>query len=352
MSPQPRQPLDIPPAPEADAPVASTPQVMEAESVAAESPAPAETISEGLRPSTGPGDGVHPPQPEGWDAPAPGGEYAPEPRERPLLVTATPSGRIMEMVVARFLCKRDSELTLTISHRAVVWAQDQGVAVSREFQVAITDEWRKMRDLSRCEELVASRHEYFSDLMGKLVEEMPDEVNRYTGSLRPDEYRVLLVYAGREVYDWFSRDHRFGPPPRGKAYVTNRRSSWDHDRSKRPDMALVGIDRRIKHYEALGADTTEMHLERKRRVEAMARGEDPLAGVRRVRAGVKALLSPEEVAGNMRKMALGPRVDRSRSPDSEMVPQVLADYEKGEPEEFEERRTHDRLERDLMEDGK
>lgn len=246
-----------------------------------------------------------------------------------------PSKQILLLVATRFLCKRNNDLTWVTSPKTVGWFRDNGVTVSNALLIAHSDEMLSMRDLRNHEVLIHSRYDYFAEVMRKLVETMPGEVDRYTALLRPDEYRILLVYAGREVYDFFARDHRFGPPPRGKIYRSNLRGAWKRPPTPRPDNAIRSLGRKISVMESYGADTTDLRVELERRKACAAKGEDPMAAVRRGEAR-STRIGPDEAIERVRARALGVSVPsgwalaQGLSSDAESTEEVDAtDWGKG-----------------------
>lgn len=213
--------------------------------------------------------------------------------------------------MARFLCVRNNDLTWKVSPKAVVWAQQLGAVVTDRFVFAPSDEWLKYKDLRRCEDMIHFNRDYFALAMRGLLESVPEEVDRYTIRLVPDEYRILLVYAGQGVYDFFVRDHRFGAPPRGKVFRSNVRGTWSSPNAgrKRPDMAIFHLDRKIKNFMAMGADVAELLKERARRLEAIAAGEDPMAGRRKVLVQSRPLTVDQEI-DRMRSQVVGPEEEK------------------------------------------
>lgn len=228
------------------------------------------------------------------------------------------SQSIVELVVARFLCVRNDDLTWKVSPKAVVWAKQLGVVVTEKFVFAPSDEWLRYKDLRRCEEMIHFNRDYFALAMKGLLESVPHEVERFTVRLVPDEYRILLVYAGQNVYDFFVRDHRFGAPPRGKVYRSNVRGNWSSPNAgrKRPDMAIFHLDRKINYQKSIGADVSELLKERERRVTAISLGEDPMAGRRKSFVLSKALTVDEEIK-RMRTQIFGPEEEKELAPQVE-----------------------------------
>src|ERR1043165_9726289 len=121
---------------------------------------------------------------------------------------------VVRLVVGRFLCKRDSDNTWVVSPKAAPWLVRGGVSLSRSLKFAPDDEWKSYKSLSSHRQLIHFERDTFSDAMTRMVRELPGEIDRFTYSLTPDEFRILLVYAGSEVYEFFARGHRFGAPPR------------------------------------------------------------------------------------------------------------------------------------------
>jgi len=226
--------------------------------------------------------------------------------------TMTLSFQIMELVVARFLCKRSTDLTWIISPKAVDWAVSNGVAISRKFSLVPSDEWRSFKDLSNHEKTIHDRHEYFSEVMTSLVEALPGEVERFTYSLNQQEFRIILVYGGQVPYDFFARDHRFGAPPRGKVFRSNVRGEWRASPGrKRPDVAVVALKRKIEHVRAMGSDTSELEIELARRQKVLDSGGDPMEGVRKVPIRHESRApTPEEAVQFMRSAYIGPPSQR------------------------------------------
>lgn len=148
--------------------------------------------------------------------------------------------------------------------------------------------------------------------MRQLVVDIPAEIDRFVTHIRPDEYRILLTYAGQEVYEFFARDHRFGAPPRGKVYRSNKRKTWTTERSgvRRPDMAVVALERKIRYVEALGGDTDLLKIELQRRKDAIARGEDPMAGQRRHTLKKVQAPTPRQALDLMRASVFGRPTER------------------------------------------
>ena len=232
--------------------------------------------------------------------------------------------QILEMIVARFLCKRFTDLTWRISPKAAPWARQHGASISTAMEFVPSDEWVGYRNLAKCEVDVHSNHEVFADLMLRLVRELPGEVDRYVEVIRRDEFRILLVYAGREVYDFFVRDHRFGTPPRGKMYRSNLRSGFEGagERPPRPDMAVVGLRRKIARWKAMGfPDVGDLEAELARREAVLKAGGDPLAGKRFRKLLVSRPMTPDEVLEEHRRS-----IGLEKSHDSDREREDAADF--------------------------
>jgi hypothetical protein len=219
-----------------------------------------------------------------------------------------PSQQILLLIVSRFLCRRNNDLTWTVSPKAAKWLIDRGISVSNSMLVAHDDEMASMRDLRNHEVLIHSRHDYFAEVMRDLVTDLPKEVDNFTSLIRPDEYRILLVYGGREVYDFFVRDHRFGPPPRGKMYRSNLRGDWRRPPTPRPDNALLRLRKKIDRLKSYGADVHELEAELQRRKDCIARGEDPLAGSRRGEVRRAPRKGPDDALELVRSRTVGAKV--------------------------------------------
>lgn len=239
----------------------------------------------------------------------------------------SPSARILEIIAVRFLMRPAKQLTWQVSPKAAGWLRARGVAVSEALLVAPPDDWRLYRDLRNCEKEVHDRHEYFADVVRDLVTRLPAEVERYTVSLNPGEYRILLVYAGQEAYDFFARDHRFGPLPRGKVYRSNLRRGYDSmkGRAKRPDVAVFKLERKIAALRAYGGDTTDLETELARRKTALERGLDPMGpAYRAAHAGrERRVATAFEAAEALRTAAVADRVEPREAegePPNNVVP--------------------------------
>lgn len=213
---------------------------------------------------------------------------------------------ILELIVARFLCKRSTDLSWIMAPKASVWARRHGVALTDNLVFAPDDGWMVYRDLSKCEIQIHRGHDVFRDMMNRLIAELPEECERFVGPMKSDEFRILLIYAGREVYDFFVRDHRFGTPPRGKMFRSNLRGGYGYDgrRTKRPDTAVFALKRKIENHRRKGFDDlAELEAELVRREAILRAGGDPMAGIRPVRATPNGVpLDPDEILEQHRRM--------------------------------------------------
>lgn len=180
-----------------------------------------------------------------------------------------------QIVIGRFLLTPHSPTTYLIAPVVWDWANRHGYAVDPVTStVARCEEWDRCRNLEDVVYQIVKEKELFTELLLEAIEKVPYEMNRYTTRLSSVEYAILLQQGGQEVYDWFVRDHRFGAPPRGKAYRSNLRGEWRKSERKRPDNALNKLRQKITYEDQLGHDTTDLKNELARRAWCLEHGFD------------------------------------------------------------------------------
>jgi hypothetical protein len=178
--------------------------------------------------------------------------------------------------------------------------QAQNIPINVKGEFAPPDEWVTARDLANYGHLISANQAAFSSYMAAMIEKAPETLEKCTVRLTLSEYALLLGFAGQDVYDFFVRDHRFGPPPRGRKYRSNVRGEWVEKSGNlkihRPDNALLALRRRIEYYTDMGADVADLKAEYLRREKAIAEGRpwtDGMPGL--VRGG--AIQTPDRPKG-------------------------------------------------------
>lgn len=182
---------------------------------------------------------------------------------------------VKQIVIGRFLISPRDQNTYFIAPAVWSWANDNGYPVDPLTSTIAKDHsWNRCRNLENVLDVIVPNKETFSELMMEAIEKVPFDLNRFTTRLSTIEYAILLNQGGREVYDWFVYDHRFGPPPRGKAFRSNIRGEWEPKERKRPDNALTQLRRKITFRESIGEDVTELQKEYARREWCLNQGLD------------------------------------------------------------------------------
>jgi hypothetical protein len=184
--------------------------------------------------------------------------------------------RLRRLITGRFMCRPDGENTWIVSPLAWEYVAQTGVSIDPVTgRMPVDPEWVSYRRLDNWEWLIASNSELFEEFLTDLIHEASPTLEKFTGHLSAEEYRILLRYAGRGVYDFFVFDHRFGPPPRGREFRSNLRGEWQvKPHRTRPDNALSALRRRIDRLEARGEDATADREELARREALVRAGED------------------------------------------------------------------------------
>jgi len=186
------------------------------------------------------------------------------------------SERVRRLLVGRFMCRADGDNTIQVSPLAWDYLIGMGLLVDPiGGRMAVDPEWASYRRLDNWEWLIARNRELFSDRLVDMINDVSKTVEEYTVGLSADEYRILLNYGGRDVYDFFVFDHRFGAPPRGREYRSNLRKPWhEGPRRGRPDNGLLALRRRIDRRMDRGEDVSDDLVELLRRRGLIERGLD------------------------------------------------------------------------------
>lgn len=182
---------------------------------------------------------------------------------------------IKQILIGRFLLSPHSPTTYIIAPAVWKWANENEYPVDPlTSTIARANEWDRCRNLEYVILNIIREKDLFSTLLLEMIEKVPYEINRYTTRITTIEYAILLQQGGQEVYDWFVKDHRFGAPPRGKAFRSNLRGEWQSKERKRPDNALSKLRQKITYQDQLGYDTSALKKELARRAWCIDHGFD------------------------------------------------------------------------------
>jgi hypothetical protein len=121
---------------------------------------------------------------------------------------------------------------------------------------------------------IINHKDEFAVMLQEMIDQYPNDINRYTTRLTTTEYAILLQQGGEDIYRWFAMDHRFGAPPRGKAFRSNVRGDWKNIARKRPDNAISKLRQKITTFEERGWETDELKIELGRRQWCLDHGLD------------------------------------------------------------------------------
>jgi hypothetical protein len=173
---------------------------------------------------------------------------------------------IQQILIGRFLLNPNSPTTYVLAPRMWQWASDHGYAVDPlTSTVARDSDWDQCRNLEYNIVTIIRNKDEFQMLLLEMIQSYPSDLNRYTTKLTQAEYSILLFQGGQEVYDWFVMDHRFGAPPRGKAFRSNIKGPWKAIPRKRPDNAINKLRYKIEQCERKGWDVSDLLVELARR---------------------------------------------------------------------------------------
>jgi hypothetical protein len=182
---------------------------------------------------------------------------------------------IKQILIGRFLIGPNSPTTYVIAPRMWQWAADHGYAVDPLTSTIARDgDWDKCRNLEFNILTIIRNKDEFQLLLQEMIDEYPNDLNRYTTRFTVTEYAILLQQGGQAIYDWFVRDHRFGAPPRGKAFRSNLKGEWKNIPRKRPDNAVNKLRYKIETFERKGWDCSDLKIELARREWCLKHGLD------------------------------------------------------------------------------